>query len=149
MAGRSWRETAAALATITPICTAHDKDGIDIYFLNARDDDDYQNITSPETVQHIFETVRPSGGTPTGRRLDTILRPYLRDCEAKKDDFDSLKLLNIIVITDGVPTDDPESVIVSIAAKLDKLGTPPWQVGIQFFPSRRGKGSGGGFGGVG
>ena len=141
MAGRSWRETAAALATITPICTAHDKDGIDIYFLNARDDRAYQNITSPETVQRIFETVRPSGGTPTGRRLDAILRPYLRDCEAKKHDFDSVKPLNIIVITDGVPTDDPESVIVSVAAKLDKLEAPPWQVGIQFFQVGEEKGA--------
>ncbi|KAK3077221.1 hypothetical protein LTS18_010880, partial [Coniosporium uncinatum] len=26
MAGRSWRETAAALEAITPICTAHDAD---------------------------------------------------------------------------------------------------------------------------
>lgn len=33
MAGRSWRETAAALSAITPICTSHDADGIDIYFL--------------------------------------------------------------------------------------------------------------------
>jgi hypothetical protein len=36
MAGRSWRETSAALRAIVPICTAHDADGIDIYFLNHR-----------------------------------------------------------------------------------------------------------------
>ena len=47
--------------------------------------------------------------------------------------MDSLKPLNIIVITDGVPTDDPESVIVSVAKKLDRYDAPPWQVGIQFF----------------
>ena len=133
MAGRSWRETAAALATIAPVCTQHDKDGIDIYFLNARDDKAYQNIKEAGEVQSIFQTVRPSGGTPTGRRLDAILRPYLRECEAKKNNFEDIKPLNIIVITDGVPTDDPESVIVSAAAKLDKLEAPPWQVGIQFF----------------
>ena len=47
--------------------------------------------------------------------------------------MDAVKPLNIIVITDGVPTDDPESVIISYVKKLDKLDAPPWQVGIQFF----------------
>ncbi|KAK3178034.1 hypothetical protein OEA41_000166 [Lepraria neglecta] len=141
MAGRSWRETSAALAAITPICTAHDKDGIDIHFLNARDEPSYSNITSPVTVQRIFDTVRPSGGTLTGTRLNAILKPYLKECELKKNNFDAIKPLNIIVITDGVPTDDPESVIVSVAKKLDKLEAPPWQVGIQFFQVGEEKGA--------
>ena len=34
MAGRGWREVSQALATIAPIVTEHDQDGIDIYFLN-------------------------------------------------------------------------------------------------------------------
>ena len=41
--------------------------------------------------------------------------------------------MNIIVITDGVPTDDVESAIILAAKKLDKLEAPAWQVGIQFF----------------
>ena len=133
MAGRSWRETSAALTAITPICTSHDKDGIDIYFLNAKDDASYKNITKPDQVQRIFDTVRPGGGTPTGTKLNKILKPYLAECEQKKHNIESVKPLNIIVITDGVPTDDPESVICSVAKKLDKLEAPPWQVGIQFF----------------
>ncbi|CAF9938421.1 hypothetical protein IMSHALPRED_000794 [Imshaugia aleurites] len=133
MAGRSWRETSLAIASIAPICTAHDKDGIDIYFLNAPDSPSYQNITRPNEVQRIFETVKPGGGTPTGTKLNAILKPYLRECEAKKSNMEAVKPLNIIVITDGVPTDDPESVIVSYAKKLDKMDAPPWQVGIQFF----------------
>lgn len=44
-----------------------------------------------------------------------------------------MKPLNIIVITDGMPTDDPESVIIAAARKLDQLEAPAWQVGIQFF----------------
>ncbi len=133
MAGSSWRETSLALATIAPICTAHDKDGIDIYFLNAPDSSRYQNITRPDEVQRIFDQVRPGGGTPTGTKLNAILKPYLRELEAKKSNMDAVKPLNIIVITDGVPTDDPESVIVSYARKLEKLDAPMWQVGIQFF----------------
>ena len=133
MAGRSWRETSEAIATIAPICTAQDKDGIDLYFLNARDSPSYHNITRTSEVQRIFESVRPGGATFTGRKLDNILRPYLRECEANQSQLEKVKPLNIIVITDGVPSDDPETVIVSYAKKLDKIEAPGWQVGIQFF----------------
>ena len=144
MAGRSWRETSAALSAITPICTAQDSDGIDIYFLNHRNPlgqssgGGYTNITTTGGVQSVFNSVRPLGGTPTGTRLHQILKPYLAQVEesierqAHGHDV-TVKPLNIIVITDGVPSDDVESVIVQAAKKLDAWGAEPWQVGIQFF----------------
>ena len=131
MAGRSWRETAEALKTITPICTQHDRDGIDIYFLNEADSAEYRHVTSPSDVETIFNSVRPRGGTPTGSRLHAILKPYLRDLESKGEE--GVKPLNIIVITDGQASDDVESVILSAAKRLDRLDAPAWQVGIQFF----------------
>ena len=132
MAGGPWRETAAALQSITPVCTAHDADGIDIHFLNhgANDPSLYRNIASPERVQQIFRTVTPMGGTPTGIRLHHILKPYL---QRYKVDPIGTKPLNIVVITDGVPSDDVESVIISAAKQLDRADAPAWQVGIQFF----------------
>jgi hypothetical protein len=130
MAGRSWRETGAALETITPICTAHDADGIDIYFLNKSDSPYYHNVTLPSTVTEIFTSVRPGGGTPTGQRLNSILRPYLQRYAANPE---TTKPVNIIVITDGEPSDDVESVLIHAAKRLDKLDAPAWQVGIQFF----------------
>lgn len=139
MAGSKWRETAAALAAITPICTAHDRDGIDIYFLNTPDDERrFRNITSAEKVHEIFNKVRPGGGTPTGSRLNAILRPYLQKCEQKgeeklQEENQDLKPLNLIVITDGEAHDDPESVIINAAKRLDRLQAPAWQLGIQFF----------------
>jgi uncharacterized protein YegL len=129
MAGRSWRETAEALETITPICTKHDKDGIDIYFLNQGDSPIHHNVTSASTIIEIFQTVRPRGATPTGQRLNKILKPYLSRLEVNPN----IKPINIIVITDGEPSDDVESVIISAAKKLDKLEAEAWQVGIQFF----------------
>src|SRR5262249_27632874 len=78
MAGRSWRETGKALETITPICTSHDADGIDIYFLNQPDNLYYHNVKEVSTVREIFSTVRPMGGTPTGQRLNQIMKPYIR-----------------------------------------------------------------------
>lgn len=141
MAGRSWRETAAALGAITPICTEQDTNGIDIYFLNHRNPyandrlGSYTNVTTTAAVQEIFGTVRPMGGTPTGTRLNAILKDYLSTLEKSvaKGAESAVKPLNIIVITDGVATDDVESVIVSAAKKLDKMSAEPWQVGIQFF----------------
>jgi uncharacterized protein YegL len=130
MAGRSWRETAAALETITPICVAHDADGIDIHFLNTKNSPFFSNVTSAATVREIFSSVRPYGGTPTGQRLNQLLKPYLRRYEANPE---TTKPLNIIVITDGEPSDDVESPIIAAAKKLDKLDAPAWQVGIQFF----------------
>ncbi|KAA8623775.1 TerY toxicity protection protein contains von Willebrand factor domain protein [Pyrenophora tritici-repentis] len=129
MAGRSWRETQEALETITPICTSHDEDGIDIYFLNHPDSSLYKSITQASTIIEIFQTVRPRGATPTGQRLNKILTPYLQRYEKN----DKTKPMNTIVITDGEPSDDVESAIIQAARKLDKLDAPTWQVGIQFF----------------
>ncbi|KAF1939924.1 hypothetical protein EJ02DRAFT_424428 [Clathrospora elynae] len=130
MAGRSWKETGAALETITPICVQRDTDGIDIYFLNHPDSYLYKNIATAGTVVEIFQTVRPSGATPTGQRLNKILKPYLARYEKYPE---TTKPINIIVITDGEPSDDVESPIIQAAKKLDKLDAPAWQVGIQFF----------------
>lgn len=144
MAGRSWREVSQALSTIAPIVTKHDADGIDIYFLNHKSADPgapaegvsaggYRGIKRAATITEIFERVRPQGGTPTGIRVHNILKPYLAKLEAEMAAGRELKPLNLIVLTDGVPSDDVESVIISAAKKLDKLEAPPFQIGVQFF----------------
>ncbi|KAH8812025.1 hypothetical protein F5884DRAFT_784152 [Xylogone sp. PMI_703] len=144
MAGRSWREVSQALATIAPIVTQFDKDGTDIYFLNHKSSDPgdaadgiapggYRGIKRAATVTEIFERVRPGGGTPTGTRVHRILKPYLDKVEREMALGKEVKPLNLIVITDGVPSDDIESVLVAAAKKLDRLDAPPFQVGVQFF----------------
>lgn len=150
MVGRSWREVQSALSSITPICTAHDADGVDIYFLNHRSpypasqsqgkpSGGYVNVKDAAAVERIFTSVRPGGMTPTGTRLNHILKAYLRHYEAAVEraggdpDGTDVKPINVIMVTDGVPSDDPESVLLSVAQKLDKLEAPPHQVGVQFF----------------
>lgn len=144
MAGRSWRETSQALSTIAPIVTRHDADGIDIYFLNHKSTDSgapsngiapggYRGIKRAATVTEIFDRVRPQGGTPTGIRVHNILKPYLAKLEKEMGEGKEVKPLNLIVLTDGVPSDDVESVLISAAKKLDKLEASPFQVGVQFF----------------
>jgi uncharacterized protein YegL len=146
MAGRSWRETSQALSQLLPIIVSRDADGIDIFFFNHTSSDPgsvkdgvapggYRNVKDVAEVQRIFRTVKPGGGTPTGIRLRAILRPYMHklETESAKGKIDEVKPLNIITITDGVPSDDPEGVIIQFAKKLDKLDAAPHQIGIQFF----------------
>jgi hypothetical protein len=152
MAGRSWREVSSALEQLLPVVTAHDADGIDIYFLNHKSpassiwNDDtslppwgapggYRGVKRPETIKTIFETVRPGGGTPTGTRLRNILRPYMNyyEAEAKGGRGDQVKPLNILCITDGVASDNVEEEIMWAAKKLDDLDAVSHQIGIQFF----------------
>jgi len=131
MAGSRWKETSAALEAITPICVAHDSDGIDIHFLNTPSSIYHKNLTSASTVREIFSTVSPRGSTPTGQRLNSILKPYLNDCKTRGPD--RVKPVNIIVITDGVATDDLESPLIRAAERLDEMDAPAWQVGVQLF----------------
>ncbi|KAI9675780.1 MAG: hypothetical protein M1817_001147 [Caeruleum heppii] len=131
MAGSSWRQTSAALRTILPICTAHDKDGVDVHFLNEPTSPTFMGLKQTADVERIFSRVRPRGGTPTGTRLHQILKPYLTKIE--RLGADAVKPINVIIVTDGCSSDDVESVIISAAKKLDKVDAPAWQVGIQFF----------------
>ncbi|KAL2833935.1 hypothetical protein BJY01DRAFT_224872 [Aspergillus pseudoustus] len=145
MRGKRWREAEDAIAAIAPICTHYDADGIDIYFLNHRNHSfssggsvgGYKNVTDASGVREIFKSVTPSGATPVGTRLYQILTPYMRNLSrlTSQGRDSELKPLNIIVITDGVFTDDAESVIVNVARQLDNpnVQAAPWQVGIQFF----------------
>ncbi|KAH6653481.1 hypothetical protein BKA67DRAFT_660094 [Truncatella angustata] len=157
MTGRSWRETQQALTAILPVIFSHDKDGLDFYFMNHKTTDSgnpnepwkantgYRNVKRAEgssfrgeqmTVEEIFDKVRPYGATPTGQRLQHILRQYTKTYEAMVNntkDETCLKPLSIIVITDGVPSDEVGGVIQQVATKLDKLDAPSYQIGIQFF----------------
>lgn len=141
MAGSSWAQCREALEAITPICTAHDADGIDIHFLNRTLDNFkpgaavemnyYKGVTTAAAVHSIFESSKPRGQTPTGQRLHAIIEPYLkRITNAPSGTF--IKPMNIIVITDGVPCDDVESTLISAAKKLDEMNADPWQLGVQF-----------------
>ncbi|RPB11135.1 hypothetical protein P167DRAFT_566212 [Morchella conica CCBAS932] len=129
MLGPNWRQTSSALEAIVPICTTHDADGVDIYFLNHPRA--HTQVRSPAEVLSIFSSVRPCGATPTGRRLGEILELYLAAYRRNA----GIKPLNIIVITDGEPTDPGKlkRCIVDCAKSLDALGARDRQVGVQFF----------------
>ena len=149
MWGSCWEEAEAALAAIAPVCTAYDKDGVDVYFLNhmSGEGDEagsagtgYRNVRSAAQVARLFRSVgEPEGRTTlTGMRLQRILQAYVTHYERVDkagggNAAASVKPINIIVVTDGEPTDEPGDVIRQFAKRLDKRAAPPYQVGIQFF----------------
>ncbi|KAK4175701.1 hypothetical protein QBC36DRAFT_330857 [Triangularia setosa] len=137
-----WKETKSALQSIAPICTAHDSDGVDVYFLNAKNtghpSTGFIGRRTASSINQLFSDVHPNGWTPTGSRINNILGPYVkRYVELVKRGADAdntgIKPVNLIVITDGAASDDPEGVIIKLARKLDEVEAPSHQVGIQFF----------------
>ncbi|KAI1471470.1 uncharacterized protein F4812DRAFT_455582 [Daldinia caldariorum] len=153
---RRWAETQAAVAAIVPICVERDEDGVDVYFLNHKTADGgdpsrgaagtgYRSLRDAKLVTDLFDVVRPSQATPTGTRLDQILRAYLTHYDARvrasAGDVYCVRPINVIVITDGQPTDEPGEIIAAAARRLDRMGAPPHQVGVQFFQVGRDPGA--------
>ncbi|KAI1084021.1 hypothetical protein F5B20DRAFT_526365 [Whalleya microplaca] len=142
-----WQETKLAVSAILPECIKHDTDGIDLYFINHQTKDQgdisrgvagtgYLCVKEKERVEKIFREVQPTKDTMTAKRLGAILRPYLNNYEDKLREtrnVECVRPINIIVITDGAPTDEPEGIIVETARRLDEMRAPAHQVGIQFF----------------
>lgn len=138
MAGSLWKEAKQALATLADVASKYDANGVDIHFLNHYGS--MTGVTDSKAVHQQFANLQPCGPTPIGHRLDVILGDYFRDLDAAKRQEDAgdyfarkqIKPVNVIIITDGAPTDDPESVIVSFAKRLEADKWPLAQVGIQF-----------------
>lgn len=90
---------------------------------------------SPKTVMKIFKAVRPDGMTPTGARLKDILESYIQVCEKHSEEPEKTpKPLNVIIITDGVASDQRyvEDYLSSIGKRLDGIEALPKQLGVQF-----------------
>ncbi|CCO30060.1 hypothetical protein RSOLAG1IB_03191 [Rhizoctonia solani AG-1 IB] len=137
MAGSRWNEAREALMGLAQHTLKHDQDGIEIFFLN--DVNNGGSVKNDEQVRQLFYAVKPDGGTPIGHRLEELLSAYMARIEGAKTKSggqdpskSGIKPLNLIVITDGVPTDDPESVIIAAARRLDAGQFSLTQVGIQF-----------------
>ncbi|KAL6720517.1 hypothetical protein ACLMJK_002441 [Lecanora helva] len=126
-----WDQVRTVLQDIAHVSTQWDEDGIDIHFLN--NEKPYKNVKKAKHVMKIFNNVIPIGGTYTERRLRHILRPYIRDCEIRHMQHKSEpKLIDLIVITDGIPSDDPINCLTEFAKRLDAIDANLMQVGVQF-----------------
>lgn len=93
MADSSWRETM----NVTPNCTQYNGHGIGVYFLSHSDSSLYKNITSAGTVAEIFQTVRPSGATPTSQCLQIASSARFRAFQnTAPNDYDRFRTISRI-----------------------------------------------------
>ncbi|EJU06389.1 hypothetical protein DACRYDRAFT_19564 [Dacryopinax primogenitus] len=134
-----WDDAKDALAEIALLAARYDIDGVDIHFVN--DKREGTNLRTAESVMQLFASVNPAGEySEIAGRLEDFLLPYLSRAEKYQEAVElgtaallpKVRPINFIVLTDGVPSDDPESVIVAAARRLDAHNFPLSQVGIQF-----------------
>jgi len=159
----SWDEVGDILRIIAPIITEYDRDGITIEFVNHRANgyhltgrSGYKHIglvkgrlDMCDSVAGIFHHVKPKGRKcRIDKRLASILDPYVNNKNSLRNEYETTLResggrkrpvpLNIIVITDcdWEPEDNlfnDNGAIARTARKLDLLGAPPYQVGVQIF----------------
>ncbi|TXT12838.1 hypothetical protein VHUM_01239 [Vanrija humicola] len=131
MAGERWEQAKAAIMGVVVQAVQYDEDGLDVYFLNSKRVG--KDLRTAEDVEDVFAGLKPHGATPIGLRMESILRDYMARLERStaNPEEGEVKSMNLIVVTDGAPTDDPESVLISIAKRLDRGDYPLSQVGIQ------------------
>ncbi|KAG8778657.1 hypothetical protein FRC12_024873 [Ceratobasidium sp. 428] len=132
MAGQRWTEACKSLEFIADEALQYDADGIGLLFLNSSLS--AENLKGQDEMQKILNNVSASGGTPTGARLDAMLGKYIGklDSTVNTPAYGAIKPLDLIVITDGEPTDEPQPVLEKWAAHLDAKKHHANIVGIQF-----------------
>lgn len=172
MAGERWDQAQKAVMGVVSQAMRYARNGVDCYFLNSKRVG--KELRSPADVEDLFAGLSPRGATPSGMRMEAILRDYMTRLERSvaSDTPEEVAPMNLIVVTDGgkslsahdrrtltpaflqpvgrrlkslhynpsldrrslldlAPTDDPESVLVTIARRLDRGDFPLSQVGVQ------------------
>lgn len=116
MEGALWHETRDALAGIAHYAARYDSNGIDLHFLNNRTVGTNLKVywfafasivynpflQDPDQVRRIFDSVSPSGITPTGEKLEELLLDYLLKLESTTEE--KPKPVNFLILTDGAPS---------------------------------------------
>ncbi|KAJ7856847.1 hypothetical protein B0H14DRAFT_2752233, partial [Mycena olivaceomarginata] len=124
-----WFEAGQALEALAETAQQYDTDGIDIHFLNSKRQ--ALNMKSSADVRSVFDEIKPNGATPTGERLDQLLKPHIVKLEhalieadgtpKDRDTDEVIKRVNFIVITDGEATDNPKFALVDAGGRLKAL----------------------------
>ncbi|EDR12657.1 uncharacterized protein LACBIDRAFT_292698 [Laccaria bicolor S238N-H82] len=132
MRGQRWTEVRLALTELSKEAMQYDADGMEICFLNSQKRKDC--IANPADMLDIFDAVQPRGWTYTGAKLKFLLNRCIKrfDDAAGKPEYADIKPVDIIVLTDGAPTDDPAVVIADAIRRLDGAKHHLNAIGIQF-----------------
>lgn len=105
-----WTELNNALIGISGTAIDYDADGIDLYFLNSNNKfkfrEEIHGVDDKPKVAAAMAKVAPDGSTPTGLRTRERMREYLDRLNAAVGTprYSEIKPLDLICITDGVPS---------------------------------------------
>ncbi|KAH8834497.1 hypothetical protein DL96DRAFT_1580767 [Flagelloscypha sp. PMI_526] len=132
MRGARWAEVRRALLQLSKEAMQYDADGMDVVFLNSKMHK--ESIADPAEMLAIFDMVQPRGWTYTGAKLKVILDRALKrlDDAVGTPGYADIKPVDIVVLTDGAPTDDPAAVIAEAIERLEMGKHHLNAVGIQF-----------------
>jgi len=127
-----WDETRDALAAIADHALKHNADTVDFCFFNSPRT--CTGVKGTAKIMSTFNEVRPYGYTPTGATLNKILNAEIRKLDAAigTPAYKEIKPLDIIFLTDGIPSDRPGEVLVAACERLKKSKHHPNCIGIQF-----------------
>ncbi|KAI0783121.1 acyl transferase/acyl hydrolase/lysophospholipase [Abortiporus biennis] len=126
-----WDETRDALYGVAEYAFKMGVKSVDVEFLN-----NPKTVYGLQSVEAVFEEVRPSNGTPTGTVLRRILDAQITKLDAAvgKPQYSIIPPLDIIVLTDGRPDNDsdPKEAIVHAVYRMRKAKHHPNSIGVQF-----------------
>ncbi|KAF8643565.1 hypothetical protein AX16_008953 [Volvariella volvacea WC 439] len=125
-----WEETRDALTEIVDHAEKKKTKTIDIKFLN----DKSRNSLGVQVSISLNSALQNSGRTPTGTVLNEILKDHIAKLNVAidKPEYRTIAPLDIIVLTDGIPDDEPSEVIKESVTQLRTSWHHPNCVGIQF-----------------
>ncbi|KAM6501932.1 hypothetical protein JOM56_001909 [Amanita muscaria] len=140
MEGARWSETRDALATISEKAFELNVDTVSLRFLN--DASYVRGLKASEgrnDLTSLFDTMRPRGLTPLGRALKAVFNEHLDRIDSAvlegEESYSKILPLDIIVLTDGMPTDqgadEPAKVIARAVEQLNDSHYHPNTMGVQ------------------
>ncbi|KAG6837766.1 hypothetical protein H0H93_001693 [Arthromyces matolae] len=131
MKGDRWTETRDALLEIAQHALEQDVEDIDMRFFNNQTI--YRKIKGKSMVESIFDNVKPAGYTPTGATLFAMLDEHITilDRAIHTAEYSTIKPLDIIMLTDGVPTDKPKDVLAEAVVRMKNARHHPNAMGVQ------------------
>ncbi|KAF8628289.1 hypothetical protein AX17_005993 [Amanita inopinata Kibby_2008] len=133
MNGDRWLEAYDALVEIADYALHYHVDSVDLRFINSTHRE--RGLQGSETLSSLFKNIRPFGGTRTGRALQKVFDEHLARLDravSRPEEYKKIPPLDIIVLTDGMPTDDPPTVIENAVKRLKASRYHPNTMGVQF-----------------
>ncbi|KAF9651714.1 hypothetical protein BDM02DRAFT_3184230 [Thelephora ganbajun] len=121
-----WDEVGRVIGKLATKVWKCNNRGIVIHFLNQQAQASTKLKTRSKTVQ-LFDETTLYYGQPIGARLNDLFNQYVRDSY----DEDIGRTRVILVVSDGMSTDDLESVLANISKRLDELEWSKTQLKIQ------------------